>query len=202
MDMNICNNKSITRNDILKISDLHKATFHKILAGKISIFTIREYYMNISRNKNSMIFCLKKDDELIGFIAGSKKLELSLKFSALLLIDLVRLVLIYPLNILEVSLLIKKIKMNSRLPKSKLLSIIIKDRYQAQGLGSLLLNKLEGFFEEKDIKEYQVDTDDSFPRAIPFYLKNGFKLAEKIERRTSDLCFLIKKLNQNMHIRR
>jgi len=52
---------------------------------------------------------------------------------------------------------------------------------QASGIGSQLVEALEGYLKENQIYSYKVIAGEELVGANRFYLKNGFKLAKQIQ---------------------
>jgi ribosomal protein S18 acetylase RimI-like enzyme len=90
-----------------------------------------------------------------------------------------------------------KIDSDIEIPEGELLSIAVNNNCQKEGMGTHLLLKLEEVLSSKNIKLYKVVAGESLTGANKFYMKNGFRLAKKINIHGSSISNVyVKELNQ------
>ena len=75
----------------------------------------------------------------------------------------------------------------NQIPKTELLSISVSPQAQKAGIGTQLLQALEGELIKKDIFSYKVIAGEKLEGANKFYLKNGFVLTKQINIHGNDV---------------
>ena len=157
--------------DLSLIVDLHKKSFRGILSGELSRQYLLNFYRELLKRKDCVVFIAWLNNELAGFIAGScngKYLSEQLKLQ-----PIIEILLLSPVDILRA---IKKgIYYKILRVKAELIVIAVNSKYQRKGLGKRLVEKLENFFREKNIQHYHVFTNNKVSKGLDFYYFLKFK---------------------------
>ena len=164
-----------------RAADLHYSTLSDrsfiTLFGKNFLFRL---YKAIVVDKLGFFIVATTENELIGFVLGCKdssellKIILKRLFSFLQLI--VPCVLRNPTiikRLLETLFYTQKEDINV---KAELLIISIDDKFRSQGLGTLLVQRLNHEFLLQNINEYKVTVHKEMTGSNKFYLKNGMQV--------------------------
>ncbi len=171
--------------DATKIAILHKTEISSGFISSLKLKVVKKLYEVIIENE--IIFVLKDDEKLIGFIScalNTKKLYKNFIRKNLFAVAPYFIVNIFSIKFLKKIFETLKAPYKTKIDKEKmpeLLSIVVDSTLQAKGLGKLLLNELEKKLLNLNIKKYKVVAGDNLFSANKFYLKNNFKLADKIQ---------------------
>lgn len=178
---------SAEQNDIYLIADLHKKYINKGFLNLLGIKFLILLYHNLIIFNKGILFTVKKDNRILGFISGVTNVKkfykyfLQTNFFRLFVLIIFKLfnmkiikgvfeILFYPQKSTKI-----------KTPDAELLSIVVDKEYQGKGIAKILLNKLVTEFKNKKIENFKVIVGAELKRAVNFYEKAGFIKFSDIE---------------------
>jgi ribosomal protein S18 acetylase RimI-like enzyme len=177
--------KGASVEDSSAIARLHKVGIDQGFLSKQSDDFLSALYRHLI--KNEIVFVAKKDDHVVGFVAGT--LTTSGLFKKFLLNNIPLLIKFAISNIFSVSFIKKcfetlfsPMKIDSDAGKGlpELLSIVVDSQFAGIGTGQKLVEALDAEFLKRGINKYKVIVGSSL-KANKFYLKNGFEKIGEVE---------------------
>lgn len=174
----------ISLNDIDRIVEIHCIAFSGFFLTHLGKDVLRVFYRSLFLHKSTIIWGVKKDQDLVGFFVASTTpkglytrifLKHFLRFFAPLTISCLKKISFLKKMIISVT---SSNSYNVPLTyPASLLSICVSPAYAGNGIGKMLLNKLEKELELLKQRGYYLTTDAEKNDATnQFYLSYGFKL--------------------------
>lgn len=191
--------------DSKSIANLHKNEIPTGFLSQQSISFLSSLYGYLISNE--IVYCVKENDRVLGFIAGTLTTKgLYKRF----LFKNIRLLLKFILsNLFSLSFFQKALETLSAPKKTsvldpdielpELLSIVVDGKYKGKKIGQKLITVFENRLNEMNIKKYKVVVGSQLA-ANSFYLKNGFVKIKDFKLHKEELSNLyIKELSEEKY---
>ena len=181
-----CKVRISTKTDAKSIASIHINSLQKSFLSTLGPSFLTRLYLYLIEKEQ--VWVVEENDEIKGFLSFSMNSSRMMK-RFLLHCPVCIMILSYKIStsishvkhIWETFRIPSKIensnelKSESNLPSGELLSIAIKENVQTNGLGGMLLNKLEEYLLHLNISSYKVFAGDNLMIANQFYLKHDLK---------------------------
>jgi ribosomal protein S18 acetylase RimI-like enzyme len=170
----------LSSRDIDKIAGLHKKLLWESILGEFGLLFLKELYLSISRDRESIIILAKNGNDVVGFLIATKNKysfysRIARNFSPILFLTALKSLILKPLLPFKfISWWFFSRKIN--LPKAELQFIAIDNQFQSLGLGSKMLKLLEKVYAKSHIDTFSVGTKSENKASNRFYIKKNFKL--------------------------
>ena len=178
------------KNEYRIVAQLHMKEIEMGFLSSLGLSFLTNLYEFINNDKESCVLVARENGQVKGFIAGTSNIHkmykrIIVKKWGKLLIPILQ----YLINIKVFKKIfetviygIKKEKKISpdNYCEAELLSIVVGDEFQGEGIGKKLLKELETFFRHHEIKKYKVVTyisdskSNGFYNACQFSVENTF----------------------------
>ncbi len=174
----------LKKKDANDIATIHIASFNGFFLTDLGKDVLRVFYSSLLKDKSTIVWGVKNNEELVGFFVASTKpsglysrifLNNFLYFLGPLLISFLK-------NLTFLKRMITSFTSSnsyivSPLYSASLLSICVSPQYSGNGIGKMLLNKLENELLINNQKGYYLTTDaENNEGTNYFYISNGFKI--------------------------
>ncbi len=171
----------------VQIARLHKEGIPTGFLSSLGESFLTDLYKAISQSSDGFGFVVRKDGEILGFVAFASDLQklykqvIRKKGLKLILILIPRLLSMRTIRKIYENIFYPKKTENLNLPSAELLSIVVSSNNQGKGFAQKLIEM--GFREcrRRNISEVKVLVAESNLLANRLYQKTGFQLATKIE---------------------
>src|SRR3989339_541838 len=166
------------KNDARKIAEIHKTEIVGGFLSSLSINFLEKIYIAVIEND----FCVvaKNNNEIVGFIAGTKNIKNLYKYF-LGKYFFISIIMLLP-KLFDIRKIFETLfysKEESDLPKAELLTIAVKKEFQMEGIAGKMLKFFILEMKNKNVKEFKVLVGSNLQNAIKFYEKNGFKFVKE-----------------------
>lgn len=174
-----------SKSDVEQLAKIHFTELKSDFLPSLGIKFLVSLYREILKSKDNTVLVFKEENEVKGFIVGSKNFEKS--FKKILRNNFLDFIFILFPEVVKNPLILKKIfetvlytkKQGEKLPKSELVVIAVSEKSHRKGLGSKLVIALEKDFIKKRIRNYIVSVNKKNIIANHFYKSLGFKLSNE-----------------------
>ena len=165
--------------DYKQIASIHLSCIDQGFLSSLGHSFLTLLYECIDLDQNSILIIEKKNDNILGFVAGGKSmktiyLQMFLQFPRLCLALFPSL--INPVKLLKIFELVcfgKSKQLGTSMPQAELLSIAVIDAQRGKGLAQKLYNSLAQKFTMQGESAFCIVVGNSLNRAHGFYTKMG-----------------------------
>lgn len=188
------------QSDVINLAKIHLLEFNSDFLPSLGQRFLRLLYSDLLQNKNVYVWVEDSDNNVQGFIVGSK--DFNSVFKNIIIKNFIKYVFILIPQILRNPKLVKNIietlfylkKEGINTPKAELVVIAILKKYQRRGLGRNLILALEKDFMSQKIKSYKVSMNAKNLTANSFYLSLGFTRNHDFFIYNERMCLFIKRI--------
>lgn len=179
----------VEKDIVSKVANLHKKNIKAGFLSSLGSEFLQCVYKSISLSEDSILIVYMENDNVIGFISGTKNLSkvkkiLKKKYFPILIKIAIKLI----INPLKLKKFLETYKYSSEnkdiFPynlKTELLSIVVDTNYRGKGIASMLYRELIKFFKERNVKEFKIIVGAELKEAQKFYEKMGAKKVGEFE---------------------
>ncbi|MGB9595522.1 MAG: GNAT family N-acetyltransferase [Candidatus Poribacteria bacterium] len=168
--------------DIKECAYLHHEFIKDSFLCEFGIEFLQRIYNRLIESDGCFGYVYTDNSKVIGFITGSENMGKFMKalilrdFFVIALKILIRLI-VKPFlvkNVIQILFYSKKSSVED--VKAELVSIVVKEDYRGQKIGTFLLNNLINHFRRNGVFKFKVMVDKNNIEANAFYKASGFKL--------------------------
>jgi hypothetical protein len=160
----------------LEIARLHIKNIEQGFLSSLGENFLALLYQSIDQSSKSILIVTKKNNRVIGFVAGTLDIKdvyiQLLKTPTKLLASLIPQLTSFK-KITSIFSLIFYAEKNQKLPMEELLSIAIHKDFRGQAYATNLFNKLVAYFTNNNVKDFKILVGESLHNAHRFYNKMG-----------------------------
>ena len=169
------------KSDINKLAEIHFLELHSDFLPGLGQEFLRLLYLNLLQSKNTHIWVCELDNNVQGFVVGSK--NFSNDFKKIVLKNFIRFVILISPQIIKSPNILKNIletflyakKQGHDLIEAELIVIAVSTKFHRKGIGKKLIFMLEKSFMKDNVEKYKVIVNKNNSKANLLYNSIGFK---------------------------
>lgn len=178
--------EKLNKCQVRKVATLHKSYIHSSFLSSLGNSFLELLYGSMINSDSAFCLVAVENEKPIGFVAGVTKLNsfhkefINKKFllaGCIIAVKVIRPSLFK--KTLETLTYPKKRDIN--LPEAELISIVVEEKFQEQGVAKLLFQALVEEFKKKGIEEFKIVVGSQLGKAKLFYEKMGGIFLKQIE---------------------
>ena len=167
-----------------QIAEIHKTEIKKGFLSSLKKPFLTNLYSAIIESDFSFCVAAEKDNQVIGFIAGTSSInKVYSYFLKKYFFQSVLMLLPQIFNFKKLKKIFESLfypKKENNLPKAELLTIAVKKEFQGQGIANQMFEKFVSEMKNRQVEIFKVIVGEELKPSIKFYEKNGFQFLKKI----------------------
>lgn len=183
--------RRVNKLDLNKLARIHFLELRFDFLPSLGENFLRQLYSNLAQSKNTYIWVIEVNNNVLGFVVGSK--NFSIVFKNIIRKNFLDYILILLPQIIRKPTILSSIietffytrKEGDRMPEAELIVIAILSKFHRKGLGRKLILYLEKEFIDNGVKQYKLTvnaknkTANSFYKSLEFNKHHDFSLYGK-----------------------